>query len=355
MKTIDRTSPVLVTGAAGYMASWIVKMLLEEGIDVHATVRDPADLEKTAHLRALVKPGSGRLDLFRADLLDGTSFDEAAAGCELVIHTASPFFLTGVRHAEEELVRPAREGTINVLSAAARAGTVKRIVLTSSVAAVYGDNADIRTTPSGIFTENDWNTTSSIGHQPYSYSKTIAEKTAWQMAKEQGQWDLVTINPGFILGPSLSKRKDSTSISTMVQIGDGTFKNGVPELWCGIVDVRDVAAAHIRAGFTPGAKGRHILVSGEATFFDLARILRRKFGDAYPFPRRQVPKTLFWLLGPFYGYTRRFVSRNVGILIRFDNSYSVKDLGISFISVDRTVDEHFQQILNNGMLEKDAR
>lgn len=352
MKTVDRRSPVLVTGATGYMASWIVKMLLDEGIDVHATVRDPEDEGKTAHLRAMAKNAPGRLHLFRADLLDGSSFDGPAAGCELVIHTASPFFLTGIRDAEEELIRPAREGTANVLSAVTRAGTAKRVVLTSSVAAVYGDNADIRATPSGIFTENDWNTTSSVDHQPYSYSKTVAEKTAWRMAKEQDRWDLVTMNPGFILGPSLSARKDSMSIGTMVQLADGTFRSGVPELWNGIVDVRDVAAAHIRAGYNPEAKGRHILVSGEATLLDISRILRASFGDAYPFPRRQAPKALFWLIAPRYGYSRRFVSRNVGILVRFDTSYAAKDLGISFISVDRTVKEHFNQILNDGMLDR---
>jgi nucleoside-diphosphate-sugar epimerase len=351
MTTIDRGAPVLVTGATGYMASWIVKILLEEGIDVHASVRDPEDAEKTAHLRTLTKPGAGRLDLFKADLLEPGSFDDAVAGCELVIHTASPFFLTGVNNAREELIRPAEEGTANVLSSASSAGSVKRVVLTSSVVAIYGDNGDIRSTPSGIFTENDWNSTSSADHQPYAYSKTIAEKTAWRMAREQSVWDLVVMNPGFILGPALSRRRDSMSIATMVQLGDGTFKSGVPELWNGIVDVRDVAAAHVRAGFAPAAHGRYILVSGEATLLDISRLLRARFGNGYPFPRRQAPKTLFWLMAPFYGYSRKFVSRNVGILIRFDSSRSARELGISFISVDRTVTDHFQQILDDGILK----
>jgi nucleoside-diphosphate-sugar epimerase len=342
----------MVTGGTGYMASWIIKMLLEEGINVNATVRNPLDVQKVEHLTALAKASTGKLKLFKADLLDLGSFDEPTQGCELVMHTASPFFITGVENPEEGLIRPAKEGTRNVLETVKRNPTVKRVVLTSSVVAIYGDNVDIKLAPGGVFTEKEWNVTSSTKHQPYAYSKTIAEKEAWAIAKEQDQWDLLIINPGWILGPSLSKRKDSMSISTMVQFGDGAFRMGVPELWNGTVDVRDVASAHIKAGFTPEASGRHIIVNREARLFDLANILLKHFGDVYPFPRRQAPKFMFWLIAPMYGYTRKYVSRNVGHQIKFDNSYSKTDLGMSYIPIEQTVKEHFQQILDDGLLEK---
>jgi dihydroflavonol-4-reductase len=352
MAIIDKTKPVLVTGASGYMASWIIKKLLKEGINVHATVRDPSIVQKVEHLTALAKASTGKLKLFKADLLDFGSFDEPMQDCELVMHTASPFFITGVKNPEEELIRPAKEGTRNVLEAAKRTPTVRRVVLTSSVVAIYGDNVDIKLAPGGVFTEKEWNVTSSAEHQPYPYSKTIAEREAWAIAKEQDQWDLLTINPGWILGPSVSKRKDSMSISSMIQFSDGTYKTGVPDLWNGIVDVRDVASAHIKAGFTPEASGRHIIVSGEAKLFDLANILRKHFGDGYPFPRRQAPKFVFWLIAPMYGYTRKYVSRNVGYRIKFENSYSKADMGMSYIPIEQTVKEHFQQILDDGLLDK---
>jgi nucleoside-diphosphate-sugar epimerase len=352
MREIDKSKPVLVTGGSGYVASWIIKMLLEEGIDVHATVRDPSNANKVDHLTALAKGSAGKLKLFKSDLLDAGSFDEPMRGCELVIHTASPFFISGIKNPEEELIRPAKEGTRNVLESAKRNPDVQRVVLTSSVAAIYGDNADIIFTSGQVFTEKEWNTTSSAEHQPYSYSKTIAEKEAWAMANEQDQWDLLTINPGWIFGPSVSKRSDSMSIGTMVQFGDGTYKMGVPELWSGIVDVRDVATAHIKAGYTPEASGRHIIVGGEATLLNIANILRKHFGDDYPFPRKQVPKFLFWIIAPMNGITRKYASRNTGIKIKFDNSYSKKDLNMSYIPIEQTVKEHFQQLIDDHLLGK---
>ena len=352
MRQIDKSKPVLVTGGTGYVASWIIKKLLEEGVTVNATVRDPSNAKLLGYLTSLEKSLPGKLELFKADLLDAGSFDQAMQDCELVIHTASPFFLTGVKNPQEELIKPAREGVTNVLGSANKISSVKRVVLTSSIAAIFGDNADIKLTSAGIFTEKDWNTTSNLEHQPYAYSKTLAEKEAWDIANHQDKWDLVVINPGWILGPSLTKRHDSMSISFMIQLGDGTFKAGVPEFVTAITDIRDVADAHIKAGFTPTASGRHIVCSEVKSLLDIANVLRKYYGDKFPFPRKQVPKFMFWLVAPMFGYTRKYVTQNVGFRIKLDNSYGKKDLGISNIAFEQTVKEHFKQILEDGLLKK---
>ncbi len=349
MPDIDKTKKVLVTGGSGYLASWIIKMLLDKGVSVHATVRDPENRDKTAHLKAFDK--EGRLTLFQADLLDMGSFKESMQGCDIVIHTASPFFISGVKDPEKELIKPAKIGTRNVLETAKQISCVKRIVLTSSVAAIYGDNEDIKKISSGILTENDWNMTSSADHMPYSFSKTEAEKEAWKISKTQDQWDLVVINPGLIFGPSLTKREDSFSIKMMCEYGNGSYRTGVPNTSLGTADVRDVSKAHINAAFMLKAKGRHIIVSETITMMEIADIIREKFPDKYPLPKMIVPKFVFWLIAPFLGFTRKYVSRNIGYPIEFDNSYSIDNLKISFRPMEETITDHFQQIIDDGLLD----
>lgn len=348
---IDKTKPVLVTGGNGYIASWIVKYLLVEGIDVHATVRDPGNSAKVGHLLKAAEGTQGKLTLFKADLLQEGAFDAAMQGCELVIHTASPFVIKGLKDAQKELVDPAVKGTRNVLDAANRVTSVKRIVLTASVASVYGDAADMSDLGLKAYTEAQWNTTSTVAHQPYYYSKVAAEKIGWDIARSQSRWDFLTINPGLVLGPSLTTASDSTSLSTIKELADGTLRTGVPVINIALVDVRDVARAHILAGYTPAASGRHLAVSGTVTMWQMVQLLKARFGSGYRWPMMVAPKFIVWLLAPLKGYTRKFVARNVGWPLQFDNSYIQKDLALQLRPVAETLGDHFQQMLDDGVLK----
>ena len=352
MDTKINNKPILVTGASGYIASWLVKYLLDEGRTVHGTVRSLENKDKIEHLQKMANNSKGKLKLYEADLMQDGSFEEAMKECEIVFHTASPFFISGIKDAEKELVVPAKRGTSNVLKQANKIESVKRIVLTSSVAAIYGDAVDSKKVPNKTFTEEHWNTTSSANHQPYAYSKSIAEKEAWKIAEKQDRWILTTINPGFVLGPALNKKNTGTSASFMKNMGDGSFKKGIPAMGNSTVDVRDVAKAHMLAAFNKKASGRHITVGHHASFIEIADILRNKFGDDYPFPKKVVPKFLVWLIAPKIGFSRKYVSKNVGHTLITDNSYSIKDLGIEYRPLEETITEHFQQIIDDGLLPK---
>lgn len=339
--------PVLVTGAAGYVGSWVVKYLLEAGLTVHATVRDPDAAGKVAHLRDL--PGDVRL--FAADLLDPGAFDAAMQGCGVVFHTASPF-TSNIRDAQRDLVDPAVQGTRNVLGAVNRTDSVNRVVLTSSCAAMFGDQADLADIPGGILTEAIWNTSSSLDHQPYSYSKTLAEGAAWQMANAQDRWRLVVINPGLVMGPGLAARPGSESFGLVRQLAGGAMARGVPPYEIGMVDVRDVALAHLRAGTLPQAEGRHLVCEAGYRFLDLAQALRGAFGDSLPVPTRELPKALVWLLGPMLSHslTRRMVARSMGYPWRASNAKSVQALGMTYRPVPDAVIAMVRQMRANGQL-----
>lgn len=346
MKPQTDPKTVLVTGGSGYLGSWIVKKLLAEGHTVHATVRSRRDTAHHEHLDRMAD-GPGKLAIFEADLLAEGSYDHAMAGCDIVIHSASPFAIHGIKDARKELIDPAVNGTKNVLGAVARAPSVKRVVLTSSVAAIYGDATDL---PKGrvAFSEEDWNTSSTETYQPYPYSKTLAEREAWRIARGQNRWDLVVLNPGFILGPALNAAASGVSQTIMRNFGDGTFKNGMIDVWYGFVDVRDAAQAHLNAAFLPHARGRHILSGRSASLLDVAAILRSAFGAKYPIPKRKAPKSILWMLPWAFGFTRRYVARNVGVPFDLDNRRSKEQLSVTYRPLETTVLEHFQELFGRA-------
>ena len=355
MTHIDRNAPVMVSGATGYVAGVLVKRLLEEGLTVHAPVRDPDNLEKLKYLKAIADSATGTLRFFKADLLEAGSYIEAMQGCDLVYHTASPFF-TKVRDPQKELVTPALEGTRNVLETANQTPSVKRLVLTSSCAAIYGECADLANTPNGVFTEDIWNTTSTLDHNPYAYSKTVAERAAWEIANAQSRWDMVVINPSLVIGPGINPNATSESYNILRRFGDGTMKAGCPRYGIGAVDVREVAEAHFQAGFRPEANGRHILSGHNTNLFEMAQTLQPRFGDRFPLPRRPMPKWLVWLVGPLVdkALTRSSIARNVDVPWIADNTKSQQALCIEYRPLADSMNEFFQQLVDSGQLKPRA-
>lgn len=348
---IDKTKPVMLTGATGYVAGQLAKKLMEEGFTVHAPIRNPEDKVKTKYLDAIAESTPGSIKYFKADLLTPNSYDEAAQGCEVIFHTASPFSLN-IKDPQKDLVEPALIGTENVLNTVNKTEGVKRVVLTSSCAAIYGDSADLLNYPNQTLTEEQWNTTSSLTLNPYSYSKVLAEKKAWEMAKAQNRWDLVTINPSLVVGPGINPKGTSESYNIMKQMGNGTMMLGCPDMAIGVVDVRDVAEAHYRAAFTPEAKGRYITSAENQTFLALADMLRPNYGAKYPLPKKNLPRWLVMLMGPLSGLSRQMLKANIGYPWKADNSKIKRELNLDFRPISTAINDFFGQLIEAGVLKK---
>jgi nucleoside-diphosphate-sugar epimerase len=327
----------------------VVKYLLEKGNTVRATVREKSKIKKYQHLIDIAEKEPGKIEIFEADLVKEGSFDEAVKGAEAIIHVASPFTLR-FKDAQRDLIDPALKGTQNVLNAANKSRTVKRVVLTSSVAAVHGDNIDMVEQGLNEFTEEQFNTSSSASHQPYSFSKVSAEREAWRIAQEQSQWKLVVINPSFVLGPSLANTSDSESINFMKDMLKGKFFFGAPDLTFGFVDVRDVALAHVLALENESAEGRHILAERVMNVMGLADSVKRNFGSKYRLPLMKAPKPLLMLIGGLFGVTARFVKRNVGYSIKLNTTKSRVKLGLEYRSFDETIKDMVNQMHELGIV-----
>ncbi|GMP41528.1 hypothetical protein CsSME_00011602 [Camellia sinensis var. sinensis] len=262
---------VCVTGASGYIASWLVKLLLLRGYTVKASVRNPNDPKKTEHLLAL-DGAKERLHLFQADLLEEGSFDPIVDGCEGVFHTASPVHFS-VGDPQVELIDPALKGTVNVLRSCAKIPSIKRVVLTSSMVAVICNRKML--TP-GLHIDETWFSDPLFCEESklwYHLSKTLAEEAAWKFAKENGI-DLTVINPGWVIGPLLQPTLNAT-VEVVLNVINGA--KSFPNASYRWVDVRDVANAHIQAFEIPSASGRYCVVNRVAHFSDVVKILHELY------------------------------------------------------------------------------
>ncbi|MDH4907982.1 NAD-dependent epimerase/dehydratase family protein [Xanthomonas euvesicatoria] len=334
---------VLVTGGSGYVACRLVKQLLEAGDTVHATVRSLHDSPKLRPLRQLQADHPDRLRLFEADLLVPGSFADAMQGCSVVHHVASPFLMPEkIKNGRTQLLEPALQGVRNVLTTVNATSSIERVVLTSTIGAIFGDYRDVLDMPGQTLSEAFFNTTSSLDHNPYHYSKVVAEQEAWAMYRAQQRWDLVCINPGLVLGPSPAAGSDSGSLFLLDELMRGLFFYGVPDLSFATVDVREVANAHIAAAKRPSAHGRYIVASAQMiSFLEIARFLRKVHRRPYLLPRLQIPGLALRLLGPFFGLSPKYIRNHLGIRFGLDNRRSRQELGVDYRPVEQTLHAHY--------------
>jgi dihydroflavonol-4-reductase len=338
---------VCVTGASGFIGTHIVRELLERGYRVRGTVRDPGDDEKCAHLRKIAEGKPGELELVAADLMERGSFHPAIAGCDLVVHSASSVRLRA-KNPQRDIVDVAVDGTNNVLDAIVDSGGVRRLVLTSSIAAIQDESK-----PHGHrFTEEDWNESSTVEDAPYPLSKALAERAAWKRVESlegDARFELVTINPTYVLGPLYARDHLRSSPVLVRDLLTGKFPL-VPNFHFGIVDVRDVADAHAEALHRDDASGRHILDSGGLWVREMAAILRKSFPE-HRVPRWPMPNFAMYFVAAFdKRLSWSFLRRNLGVEHRNDNRRSIERLGIQYRDVGDTIRDTARSFIDNRWL-----
>ena len=344
MESDEGGAPVLVTGGSGFVGSHLVLRLLQRGYHVRTTVRGTADSPKVAPLRAMRDDHPGRLELFEADLLVDGAFDEAMKGCGVVFHVASPFLMPEkIKDGQRDMVEPALTGTRNVVGSIERTPSVRRLVLTSTVGAVFGDYIDVMAMEGRVLSEKYLNTTSTVENNPYHYAKTVAEQAAWEAERAQERWRMVSVNPGLVLGPSLTPASESGSLFLLEELFKGYFFYGAPDFSFTTVDVRDLADAHIAAAETPEAHGRYILAAERmSSFHDMARVIRTRYPRDLRLPRTRLPHWPVRVLGPAFGLTQDYIRKHLGIRFEVDNRRSTGELGISYRPVEETILDHYE-------------
>ncbi|HEX3175015.1 MAG TPA: NAD-dependent epimerase/dehydratase family protein [Solirubrobacterales bacterium] len=334
---------VLVTGGSGFLGGWCAVELLRGGHKVRTTVRD---LGREAEVRAAIATevaADDRLTVLAADLRSDDGWDAAVAGCSHVLHVASPFPPAQPKD-PEELIVPAREGTLRVLGASLDAG-VERIVLTSSVAAVTGGRGR-RSTP---LTEADWSDPDNPKLSPYARSKTIAERAAWDFVRERGAMDkLVAVNPGAIVGPLLSPDR-SFSLQVIERLLRGM--PGVPRIGFSFVDVRDIVDLELRAMAAPEAGGERFIAVTEFVWMrEVAEILRERLGeDAAKVPTRSVPDLLVRAMALFDPSVRSILGQ-LGKRTELTSEKARGALGWSPRPVEDTVAECARSLLRHDVV-----
>lgn len=320
------TGTILLTGISGFIAKHVALRLLNAGYDLRGSLRrlDRAE-EVRAALAPHLTPGAGALSFVQADLESDAGWSGAMAGVDAVVHTASPFPIAQPKD-EDDLIRPAVQGTERVLRAAKAAG-VTRVVLTSSVVAVLNEGK------SGIQDESDWCDVALPTTTAYGKSKTLAERRAWDMAAAEGL-ALTVINPGFVLGPPLDAKYGSSLeiVERFLKAKDPMQ----PPYGLPIVDVRDVAEMHLRAAQRPDTAGkRFISAAGTLTFAEMAKILK----SAYPARKiatKEAPVFLLRVLALFDGSIRAILPK-LGTVERVSNARAVTEMGMTFMAPEQAL------------------
>ena len=336
-------SRVCVTGAAGFIASHVIIDLLEDGHVVHATVRDLGDDTKRAHLDVLEERYPGKLQCFEADLLEPGSLDAALEGCDALIHTATAVILAAP-DPQKQIIDVAVKGTQNVLDSVARTPSVKRIVMTSSIAAVMSYDQQDRT-----YTEDDWCTSDDIWLDPYGMGKTQSERLLWRFVDEHAdRVQAVAINPSVVIGPPLAKHHIRSSLSFIRDLVGWSYPACAP-MRLHLVDVGDVSKGHVRALTSDKAVGQRIIFSDrQKSILEISKVLSRQ----YKTPMRELPRLILYIAAYLdKRFSLRLARASANLHYEFGSNRPMELLGINLRNTEESILEAAETMVEKGWVK----
>ncbi len=339
----------LVTGASGYIGTHVVANLLSKGMEVRATVRDSSDPERVDHLKSLKVAQGGRLEIFEMDVLDGKAVESAVMGCYNIIHTAAVLTFGGrINDPEREVVNPSVIGTKNILNAIDKSGDVGCLVHTSSVAAVRPQKWKNGET----FDESSWADDAKMKTDAYSLAKYSSEKLVrdWYDSRSDKEFRMITINPCVVLGPVLSKRHLNTSPSIVMMLVNNEIPFTIP-VDISIVDVRDVAEAHVRSLTIGENSGRYLLASGNMGLGGIAKKIKIEYPEI-KIPSIQLPYFISLLASIFNSkISFSWARKNLGKRLFWDSRSAENELGMNWITPNNSIVDTVKSILDNNWID----
>jgi nucleoside-diphosphate-sugar epimerase len=336
-------SRVCVTGAAGFIAGHTIVDLLNDGHVVHGTVRSLGDDAKRLHLDELKGRYPGRLELFEADLLEPGSLDAALEDCDALIHTAAAVRLTA-RDPQKQIIDVAVRGTQNALDSVARSPSVRRIVMTSSIAAVISHDTQDKT-----YSEDDWCSSDDVQKDPYGMGKTQSERLLWEFAdKHADRVQAVAINPSVVIGPPLAEHHIRSSLSFLRDLVGWTYPACAP-MRLHLVDVGDVSRGHVHALTSEKAVGHRIIFSNrQMSMLEISRVLSRK----YKTPGWTLPKLIFFIAAHLdKRYSLHLARTSANLRYQFSTDRPSQLLGIELRNTEESILEAAETMVEKGWVK----
>lgn len=334
--------PVLVTNASGYIEGWIIHDLLKLGFTVRAILPNFSKGKEIASLRQLEMDLDGKLELYIVDPLLPDAYSHILEGCKVVFQSI-PQFPIYYNDDYADIIQPELASTRLLIHQVNRSTTVKKIIFTSSIETIFSGAKDLSRHNINVETEELWNDRVKYNNNPRTYSLTMCEKEAWRMYNNQNRWELIVLNPAIPMGPSITSSIQTKAVTIVKELLSMESSSKVPSIHVPLVDVRDVAKAHLKAAFLESANGRNIISAKELSIKEIATIIKAT-GKSETVPTGEISNLFTPFISSWGGFSKEDIKRNSGYPIQIKSQRAKKNLCMEYRPIEKSIEEFLSVI-----------